>query len=113
MPYDPSQKPDPSVCPQHFCFCWRMGIVVSAKTSEPRSLAEGCRTPLGGCARLEPGSRYPDSYEGHGPNLERAGLPWFYFYPSPDKLTPQVRERYIAESEALWGKEHWKSKDTE
>ena len=63
---------------------------------------------FGVCSRLcnEPGTY--DWYEPHEPHLERDGFPWFYFIPTPDKLTEECREEYIRESEKLWGKEHWK-----
>jgi hypothetical protein len=59
------------------------------------------------CRRLNYELGDKDWYEDHGPNLRAAGLPWFYYYPSPELLTPQLREKYIGESELVWGKEHW------
>ena len=71
-----------------------------------------CRCEHGICTRndIEKGTR--DYYESDGPDLELAGLPWFYFYSSPSSLTERggIREKYIVESEVLWGKEHWKEK---
>lgn len=104
-------KPDPTVCPRQFCFCWRMGTLICPSSAEPQTVAEGCHHPFWLCTRLDPEHGKKDGYEDHGPNLEEAGLPWFYFYPSPDRLVPEVREKYILESEAMWGKEHWKVKE--
>jgi hypothetical protein len=108
MPYDPKDKPDPKVCPREFCFMWQLGIPLSAKTPKPASVEEGCGCPAPIiCTRLDAARSGRDYYEDHGPNLERAGLPWFYFYPTPLKLAKRVRQEYIAESEALWGERHW------
>jgi hypothetical protein len=92
-----------------------MGIVIRATGTEdePQTVAEGCRHPFWVCTRLDPEHGKRDGYEDHGPNLEASGLPWFYFYPSPDSLPPQVQEKYITESEAVWGKEHWQAQETE
>lgn len=86
---------------------WQMAKVVRASSPEPASVAEGCRCPFGLCTRLDPEHGDRDWYEDHGPNLREAGLPWFYFYPSPEKLVQNMRQDYITEAEALWGKGHW------
>ncbi len=39
----------------------------------------------------------------HQLRLERHGLPWFYFIPSPDKVVEERREQYIREAKRLWG----------
>ena len=85
-----------------------MGRLIHSQTPEPQTVAEGCRNPFLVCRRLDPEHGQRDGYEDDRPNLEQAGLPWFYFYPSPDSLVPEVREKYVRESEAVWGKEHWK-----
>lgn len=108
MKHDPEQKPEPSVCPRQFCFCWQMAQVFTPGTPAPVTVADGCRCPFGLCTRLDPERGGHDWYEAHEPNLRDAGLPWFYFYPSPEHLTPKMRQRYITESEALWGQEHWR-----
>ncbi len=109
MHYKIEEKPDPSVCPQKFCFCWRMGKVITAKHPEPPTVAQGCRSPFGVCTRLDPVNGDHDWYEPHEPNLREAGLPWFYFIVSPDGLTPTSKARYIVESEAMWRQERWKA----
>ena len=113
MSFDLSHKPEPTLCPRAFCFFWRMGRVISAHSPEPQTVAEGCCHPFWRCTRLDTERGQQDGYEDHRPNLEDAGLPWFYFYPSSDRLVPELRERYIKEPEVLWGKEHWKSEDGE
>jgi hypothetical protein len=104
---NPSEKPEPLVCPRQFCFFWRMDELIHATVPEPGTVAAGCRCPFGVCIRcdVEEGDR--DWYEPHEPNLEHAALPWFYFVPTPEKLVPGIRARYIQDSEALWGKRHW------
>ncbi len=108
MQYDPKEKPDPNICPRRFCFMWQMARLVSAKTPQPASVAQGCRCPFGLCTRLDREQGDRDWYESHDPNLREAGLPWFYFYPSPAILVPGVHEEYIRQSEALWGEGHWR-----
>ena len=108
MSFNPAEKPDPAVCPGKLCFLWRLGRMVRSGDEEPATVREGCGNPFGVCIRLDAERGDSDWYSNHGPNLEKAGLPWFYFYPSPDGLTANSRQKYIEESEALWGKEHWK-----
>ena len=69
-----------------------------------------CTCEHGICIRKDIEKGAHDCYESDEPDLELAGLPWFYFYSSPDNLTERngIREKYIVESEALWGKDHWK-----
>ena len=111
MIHDPNQKPDPTVCPRHFCFMWRMGKLIQQDSIEPPTIAGGCADPFGVCTRLDPVNGNYDGYEAHEPNLREAHLPWFYFYPKPEMLVATMREPYITESEALWGKDHWKQKE--
>lgn len=87
---------------------WQMARPITFKTPEPASVAAGCRCPFGLCTRLDAEHGDNDWYESHDPNLRAAGLPWFYFYPSPSKLVSGFREEYIRESEALWGEGHWR-----
>jgi hypothetical protein len=35
-------------------------------------------------------------------------LPWFYFVPNPSKVSEDMVDEYIRESEKLWGKDHYK-----
>ncbi len=88
---------------------WQMGEGILPETPEPVSVAQGCRCPCGLCTRLDAEQGDHDWYEPHEPNLRQAGLPWFYFIPTPAKLVPDLRTSYIEESEALWGEEHWQS----
>jgi len=113
MIHDPNQKPDPTVCPRHFCFMWRMGKLIEQGSLEPPTVAEGCADPFGICTRLDPIHGNYDGYESHEPNLRKADLPWFYFCPKPEILVAKMRELYVIESEALWGKDHWKQKEEE
>ncbi|MBZ9750601.1 hypothetical protein K7W42_06975 [Deinococcus sp. HMF7604] len=70
--------------------------------------AATCDCPVGLCRRWSPEGK-TDWYEPCEPLLERAGLPWFYFIPSPSKLVEELRGAYILESEALWGRRHWEN----
>jgi hypothetical protein len=113
--YIPAEKPDPTVCSCQFCFFWQPANAMErGRTLEERLYTrEGeCRCQFGICTRndLEKGTR--DYYENDKLELALAGLPWFYFYASPNSVTERhgIREKYIVESEALWGKEHWKEK---
>lgn len=65
----------------------------------------GCSCSFGLCTRLDPIAGDHDWYEPCEPALDRDGLPWFYFIPSADKVGAEFRERYLRESEELWGKE--------
>lgn len=84
-----------------------MNCAITAEAPEPASIAEGCRNPFGRCSRLDPDTGDGDYYEPHEPNLEEAGLPWFHFIAAPIDIVDNLRDQYIEESEALWGKEHW------
>ena len=119
-PYNLAEKPDPTQCPRAFCFMWhgpssrfasgaKLPIVVSSASAAPGSDGH-CACPFGICTRYNPDVGKRDWYEDHGPHLREAGLPWFYFYPSPDSLVPELRQRYIEESEALWGTNHGENK---
>ena len=85
---------------------WQMATLISAETPEPASVIEGCRCPWV-CTRLDAERDEHDYYEAHEPNLRKAGLPWFYFCPSPVKLVAELQADYIRESEALLGLGHW------
>ena len=65
----------------------------------------GCSCSSGLCTRLEPVAGNRDWYEPFEPELERDGLPWFYFIASPNELVRDSRERYLRESRELWGEE--------
>ncbi len=113
--WDPAIKPLAAVCPQEFCFNWRspgslvaLGLHedVEAALSALVPVTEGhCGWTLGLCTRLDSKDNDRDYYEPHEPNLERAGLPWFYFIPSADTLVEEAKEAYSAEAEQLWGGE--------
>jgi hypothetical protein len=63
---------------------------------------DGCACPFGRCTRLDPPSGDADFYEPHVPNLERAGLPKFYFA-TLESLRTELHEQFLRESEELWG----------
>jgi hypothetical protein len=65
----------------------------------------GCSCTCGLCTRLDPVAGDRDWYEPCEPALEGDGLPWFYFIPSVQKLTPEFHERFLQVSRALWGNE--------
>ena len=110
MRYNPEEKPDPTVCPRQFCFFWQpSNHWQRGRTAEERLYAtEGkCLCEFGLCTRLDAERGDRDWYESDGPDLAEAGLPWFYFYASPASITERngMREKYINDSEALWGRE--------
>lgn len=115
MRFDINQKPDPAMCPRQFCFFWQAADWNRrGRSLEERLYAtEGeCLCEFGVCTRLSAEEGDRDWYETDGPDLEAAGLPWFYFIASTDSLVPTFKEQYIAASEALWGKGHWKAQQT-
>ncbi len=85
------EKPPALECPREFCFLW--------DNSE-----EACGCPFGLCKRLDAENGERDFYEPHEPNLERAGLPWFYFIADVEKVVAELREKYNRESQKLWGR---------
>jgi hypothetical protein len=118
MVWDKDQKPPADVCPGRYCFHWvtpgGFANMSGRAYASPRdALADrgawvafpegGCSFSRGTCTRLDPASGDRDGYESCGPELERDGLPWFYFYPSAAGLNPRSAARYRRESEALWG----------
>jgi hypothetical protein len=98
MEWDPGRKPPRGRCPERFCFHWD-----DPDEAHPQG---ACGSPFGVCSRANP-SATTDWYEPHEPRLERSRLPWFYFVSDPASLTPEAREAYVRESEALWGPRHW------
>lgn len=98
MDWKRADKPDGTQCPRRFCFFWG-----AAQPGE----ATHCGCSFGICKRLDPEHGNHDWSESYEPELERAGLPWFYFIPSPEKLVDELRDGYVAESQALWGEGHW------
>jgi hypothetical protein len=58
------------------------------------------------CVRLDSVRGTNDFYEPDEPDLERAGLPWFYFIPDTHTLLGERKEPYLRESVALWGEDH-------
>ena len=82
-------KPSMCVCPKEFCFFWD-------------SVELNCRESFGKCLRDQKSLSDRDCYEPCEPELERAGLPWFYFIPNADDLNPLLNEEYLRESEKLW-----------
>lgn len=120
MAWDKHTKPPADVCPGKYCFQWvSPGGAANMSGRSYRSLQEalnrrddfvefpqgGCSCSFGLCTRLDPIAGDRDWYEPCEPELERDGLPWFYFTPSPEKLAPEFRERYLRDSQSLWGGE--------
>ena len=62
----------------------------------------GCACSQGRCTRLHPATGVADFYEAHEWNVERAGLPWFYFA-TLENLRPELHEQFLREAEELWG----------
>jgi hypothetical protein len=62
-----------------------------------------CGCSFGVCIRLDPINGNNDWYEPNEVKLEKAGLPWFYFIPGPENLVDEERDKYVQESERLWG----------
>ncbi len=111
MNWKAEQKPNPHICPQAFCFFWcEADAVVADVTGEAqRVIHPHCGCQFGRCLRLYPLEGNHDWYEPHEPALAHAGLPWFYFIPAPVAVNEDLRSTYSAESEALWGTNHWRT----
>ncbi len=117
MEWDKHKRPPPDVCPRQYCFHW---VVPGGKAAPPgRRYASslealkdsvnwsvwpegGCACSLGRCTRLDTATGDADFYEAHDLNLERAGLPWFYFA-TVENLRPEFHEQFLREAEELWG----------
>jgi hypothetical protein len=117
MEWDKHQRPLPNICPQEYCFHW---VVPGGKASPPgrrytsslEALEDsvnwpvwpegGCACSFGRCTRLDAATGEADFYEAHEWNLERVGLPWFYFA-TLENLRPEFHEQFLRESEVLWG----------
>ncbi len=111
--WNPYLKPPAEQCPEEFCFHWapkgafvapglHSSLAQAMKAAMP--VGEGqCVCSFGLCKRLYPDPGSHDWYEPHEPNLERHGLPWFYFIPTSEKLVEESREEYVRESRRLWG----------
>jgi hypothetical protein len=84
-----NKKPPEDICPEEYCFFWCGD-------------ENKCRETFGVCRRSGPNSSNNDWYEPCEPELEKQGLPWFYFIPCSDKLVDELREEYNRESKKLW-----------
>ncbi|MCX7923119.1 MAG: hypothetical protein N3B21_14075 [Clostridia bacterium] len=84
------KKPDENKCPESFCFLWSVS-------------EEKCDRAFGKCKREDATNSNRDFYEPCEAELEKFGLPWFYFIPSEEKLVEERREEYRRESKKLWG----------
>src|SRR5262245_52812435 len=112
-----TEKPSPTECPKEFCFFWvkrgsRFAKGLDNDLEEAlnhAALMQGdqCGCSFGICRRLDPINGNKDWYEPNEVKLEEAGLPWFYFISGPEKLVAELRDKYIRESELLWGIKHW------
>jgi hypothetical protein len=111
--WDPQQKPPGSICPKRYCLCWidKGDLHRTPEGTFVASEQERCGCLFGKCTRLYPEDGDADWYEPCEPYLEKDGLPWFYFIPNPAVVVDEVREEYTRQSEALWGKEHWKTSE--
>jgi len=118
MAWDKHTKPPAGFCPGRYCFMWvppggkadlsGRGYSSLEEAVTPRAdwvefPQGGCGCAFGRCTRLDPVGGDHDWYEPHELTLKRDGLPWFYFIPSIEKLTPELHERYLQESRELWG----------
>jgi len=107
MSWNPREKPPSDVCPKDFCFFWSKrgaridlagrlfesledALEVLATETPVVRFSAGCRCVFGTCSRAVPAPGNRDWYEPHEPALKKAGLPWFYFIPSADKLVEDV-----------------------
>ncbi|MDR0248708.1 MAG: hypothetical protein LBI44_03480 [Oscillospiraceae bacterium] len=90
MEWDINKKPSASICPKAFCFLW---------SEEGR----GCDEAFGECRRATAKHADADYYEPCEPELEKHGLPWFYFIAGANELTGERRGEYLRETEKLWG----------
>ena len=109
-------RPPEGVCPEKYCFHWvtpggyaDMTGRRYASREEALRNAEwtpfpdgGCSCTLGLCKRFDPVNGSQDFYEPCEPRLEEDGLPWFYFC-TLDSLSDRFHEKFIRESEQLWG----------
>ena len=115
---NPQKKPSENICPKKYCFEWidegdsiANGIyngLDDALSNLKPVLRSGCGCTFGKCIRADKKNGDRDWYEPCEPALKKDGLPWFYFIPNPDSLVEESKQRYIQESELLWGKNHWK-----
>jgi len=118
MAWDKRRKPPADFCPGRYCFQWiPPGGAADMSGRSYRSVQEslssrdgwvefpdgGCACTFGACNRLDPVAGDHDWYAPCEPTLEGDGLPWFYFIPSAEGLTPESAARYERESQALWG----------
>jgi hypothetical protein len=84
-----NEKPSALACPHGFCFLWDYSKSQCGKT-------------FGLCIREDASHSQKDWYEPNEPELEKAGLPWFYFIPNKEKLVEDLKEEYEVESRKLW-----------
>jgi hypothetical protein len=92
MKWNKLEKPPTSICPREFCFLW----------SEED---EKCDGSFGECCRNANNTGARDLYEPCEPELEKCGLPWFYFIPDTSMLASGRKEDYLRETEQLWGRQ--------
>lgn len=119
--WNPKSKPDTAVCPEQFCFHWVPPGGAADLSGREYDSAEaaidasnrwttfpegGCafRPDLGKCMRNDIQRGLKDVYEPHEPNLDDAGLPWFYFT-TKESLAEEFHEDYDRDSEAWWNPE--------
>lgn len=110
---DLTEKPAADVCPREFCFHFVPAgarIAPGLRTDVEAAMAVAqvgpescCGCSFGVCSRLGTSAADADWYEPDEPALARAGLPWFFFISSADRLTGELREKYLREAAQLWG----------
>ena len=88
MKWDKNIKPSKNICPKEFCFFWSDDM---------------CRETFGKCRRYTTISSDRDRYEPCEPELDKHGLPWFYFIASEKSLVDERVDEYLRESKKLWG----------
>jgi len=89
MKWDKHKKPPEDICPKNFCFLWS-------------ELENKCRKSFGKCRRSTVNLNDKDLYEPCEPELEKNGLPWFYFIVSVETLVEENKAEYLIESQKLW-----------
>jgi hypothetical protein len=118
MDWNKCRRPPADICPERYCWHWvppggikdvsgRVYDSVEEAFTQRDGCVEfpdgGCGCSVGFCTRLDPIAGKHDWYESYEPELERDGLPWFYFIATVDNLVEERHEQYLRESQELWG----------
>ncbi len=115
--YDIKIKPSKKICPKKYCFHWNEeGDVIAKGLHENLDEAlinlkgiekSKCGCSFGICTRDNSQNGDHDWYEPCEPILAQDNLPWFFFIPSPANLVNSEKQKYINESQLLWGNKYW------